>query len=54
MSAATAGGSGHVDGSGGFGEQPGGLAQRVLATIERVGNKRPEPGDPLPRADASR
>ncbi|MDO8188755.1 AbgT family transporter [Conexibacter sp. JD483] len=44
MSAAT---SGHVDGSGGFGEQraagDGGFAQRALAWVERAGNKVPNP-----------
>ncbi len=33
----------HVDGTGGFGETEGGRAQRVLAWIERVGNKVPSP-----------
>jgi aminobenzoyl-glutamate transport protein len=33
----------HVDGTGGFGEQEGGFAQRALAWIERAGNKVPNP-----------
>ena len=35
--------SAHVDGTGGFGETEGGFAQRVLARIEAVGNKVPDP-----------
>ena len=33
----------HADGTGGFGEQEGGFAQRALAWIERAGNKVPNP-----------
>jgi AbgT putative transporter family len=33
----------HVDGTGGFGERKGGIAQRALAWIERAGNKVPNP-----------
>jgi aminobenzoyl-glutamate transport protein len=33
----------HVDGTGGFGEREGGLAQRALAWIERAGNRVPNP-----------
>ena len=40
---AAAASSGHVDGSGGFGEREGGFAQRALAWVERVGNKVPNP-----------
>jgi aminobenzoyl-glutamate transport protein len=35
--------SGHLDGTGGFGEREGGFAQRALAWIERAGNKVPSP-----------
>ena len=35
--------SAHVEGTGGFGETEGGFAQRVLARIEAVGNKVPDP-----------
>lgn len=41
--AAAAGASGHVDGTGGFGETEGGFAQRALAWVERAGNKVPNP-----------
>lgn len=40
MSASSAG---HVDGTGGFGEQEGGFAQRALAWVEKAGNKVPNP-----------
>jgi aminobenzoyl-glutamate transport protein len=33
----------HVEGTGGFGENEGGFAQRALARIERVGNAVPDP-----------
>ena len=35
--------SAHVEGTGGFGETEGGFAQRMLARIEAVGNKVPDP-----------
>jgi aminobenzoyl-glutamate transport protein len=35
--------SSHVDGSGGFGEREGGFAQRMLAWIEKNGNRVPSP-----------
>jgi aminobenzoyl-glutamate transport protein len=35
--------SGHVDGTGGFGEREGGFAQRALAWIEKAGNRVPNP-----------
>jgi aminobenzoyl-glutamate transport protein len=41
--AAAAGASGHVDGTGGFGETQGGFAQRALAWVERAGNRVPNP-----------
>lgn len=43
MSEATEVPPAHVDGSGGFGEREGGLAQRLLAGIEKAGNKVPNP-----------
>ena len=38
-----AGEAAHADGTGGFGEQPGGLGQRLLAGIEKAGNRVPSP-----------
>ena len=33
----------HVDGTGGFGEKKGGFSQRALASVEKIGNKVPNP-----------
>ncbi|HWM10759.1 MAG TPA: AbgT family transporter, partial [Solirubrobacteraceae bacterium] len=43
MSATAPAPSGHIDGTGGFGETEGGFAQRALAWVENAGNKVPNP-----------